>query len=211
MIYERFITLEGGEGAGKTSALKTIKNVLEYRELPYVMTREPGGTNLAERLRAILLDPKTGDLHPETELLLMQAARADHATRLIKPSLEEGKIVISDRFDVSSIAYQGGGRGYQHTEEMVLAQRERLGIVPGLTLYLDVPVSEGRKRVIRRGVAQDRFEKEREDFAQRVREIFLTYAQKDPTIRTIDASKQIDVVERNIRETLDTYLDSIDI
>ena len=209
-MYERFITLEGGEGAGKTTALNTIERVLESKGLSYVLTREPGGTIPGERIREFLLDPQTGELQPETELLMMQAARSESICRVVKPALTEGKIVVSDRFDLSSLAYQGGGRGYEHTQEMVFAQRERLGVVLGLTVFLDVDPNVGRERAKQRG-APDRFEKEKLEFANRVREKFLEYARADSTIKTIDTNKDLRTVQSSVERVISTYLDSINL
>ncbi|MDQ3287746.1 MAG: dTMP kinase [Pseudomonadota bacterium] len=191
-VFPRFISLEGGEGAGKSTVLAALREAIEGEGHEVVCTREPGGTPLAERIRALLLQtPAPGDSHEvpaaETELLLMFAARAQLVRECILPALHRGAWVISDRFTDASYAYQGGGRGL---DRALISELERnvVGIVPALTLLLDVPVGLGLQRVRGRG-ASDRIEAEREDFFERVRAAYLQRAESDPArFRLIDAT-----------------------
>lgn len=197
--WPRFISLEGGEGAGKTTVLGALRTALHGE---VVSTREPGGTLLAERIRDLLLQGDGISLEPlsaETELLLMFAARAQHVRETILPALERGAWVISDRFTDSSFAYQGGGRGLDPRFIAELEQRV-VGIKPALTLLLDVGVAIGRERARGRDLAlsgngPDRIERERDEFFERVRSTFLARAAAEPgRIHVIDATRPADVV-----------------
>jgi dTMP kinase len=197
--WPRFISLEGGEGAGKTTVLGALRTALQG---DVVSTREPGGTLLAERIRDLLLQGDGMSLEPlaaETELLLMFAARAQHVREKILPALQRGAWVISDRFTDSSFAYQGGGRGLAPGFIEELEQRV-VGIKPALTLLLDVGVAIGRERARGRDLAlsgngPDRIERERDEFFERVRGTFLARAAAEPgRIRIIDATRPADVV-----------------
>ena len=188
-LEHRFISLEGGEGAGKTTVLDVLREVLGAGGNEVVVTREPGGTPMAEQIRALLLDPSHETPAPETELLLMFAARAQHVRETIVPALERGAWVVSDRFTDSSFAYQGGGRGL---DVAFIAELERrvVGIAPGLTLLLDLDVAQGRQRTRGRSGGPDRIERERDEFFQRVRTAFLARAEADPVrFRVLDASQ----------------------
>ncbi|WP_036207013.1 dTMP kinase [Lysobacter arseniciresistens] len=197
-VRPRLVTLEGGEGAGKSTVLVALRDALEAAGEEVVCTREPGGTPLAERIRALLLDtPSAANGHevpaPGTELLLMFAARAQHVHRTIEPALARGAWVISDRFTDASFAYQGAARG---GDPRFIAELERnvVGIRPGLTLLLDVPVDIGLARARGRG-GVDRIESEADDFFQRVREAYLERARAEPDrIRVIDARQPADAV-----------------
>ena len=188
----RLLTIEGGEGAGKSTVLSALRDALLADGCEVVCTREPGGTPLAERIRGLLLDAGDEPVHPHTELLLMFAARAQHVQRVVLPALARGAWVISDRFTDSSYAYQGAARGM---EESFIAELERraVGIEPGLTLLLDLGVAHARERTRGRdllgGASPDRIERERDDFFERVREGFLARATAHPQrIRVLDAS-----------------------
>ena len=189
----RFISLEGGEGAGKSTVLAALRHALEAAGETVTCTREPGGTPLAEQIRGLLLDTHHEPPAPETELLLMFAARAQHVRETILPPLQRGDWVISDRFTDASYAYQGAARGgdiafIQHLERRVV------GIQPALTLLLDVPVAIGLQRARGRG-AVDRIEAEREDFFERVREGYLARAAADPArFRVVDARQPVEAV-----------------
>lgn len=190
----RFVTLEGGEGAGKSTALSALREFLTTRGFEVVSTREPGGTPLAEQIRSLLLDTRHEPPAPETELLLMFAARAQHVRDVILPALRRGAWVISDRFTDSSYAYQGGGRGL---DPAFIAELERrvVGIVPALTLLLDIGVAQGRERTQGRDLYPDRIEREQDDFFERVRNAFLARAQAEPRrFRVIDATQPVDAV-----------------
>ncbi|MET0815209.1 MAG: dTMP kinase [Pseudoxanthomonas sp.] len=187
--HPRLISLEGGEGAGKTSALLAIRDLLQSRGHEVVLTREPGGTPLAERIRELLLSPHEETLAPKTELLLMFAARSQHVREVIRPALQRGAFVVSDRFTDSSYAYQADGRGLDRTlvEEL---ERKVVGLKPGLTLLLDLDVREGRARANGRDLWPDRIESEQDDFFERVREGFRKRALAEPErFRVIDASR----------------------
>lgn len=187
--HARLISLEGGEGAGKTSALIAVRDLLQSRGHEVVLTREPGGTPLAERIRELLLSPEEETLAPESELLLMFASRAQHVREVIRPALQRGAFVVSDRFTDSSYAYQADGRGLDRSlvEEL---ERKVVGLKPGLTLLLDLDVREGRARANGRDLWPDRIESEQDDFFERVREGFRKRASAEPErFRVIDASQ----------------------
>ncbi len=181
--HPRFVSLEGGEGAGKTTAITAIHECLRARGHEVVLTREPGGTPLAERIRGLLLKPDEAiagePLSAEAELLLVFAARAQHVREVIQPALRRGAYVLSDRFTDSSYAYQGGGRGL---DAGWIAELERrvVGLQPSLTLLLDVDVAVGRARAAGRDLWPDRIESEHDDFFQRVRAVFRQRAAADP-------------------------------
>ena len=190
--WPRFVTLEGGEGAGKSTVLAAMRAELETGGREVVCTREPGGTPLAEQIRLLLLRSPghAGATEPpdaETELLLMFAARAQHVRQTILPALQRGAWVISDRFTDASYAYQGGGRGLD-VDLIAELERRVVGITPALTLLLDVPVTVGLQRARGRGAA-DRIEAERDEFFERVRAAYLARAAAEPRrFRLIDAT-----------------------
>ena len=205
--HPRLISLEGGEGAGKTSALVAIRDLLQSRGQEVVMTREPGGTPLAERIRELLLSPHEETLAPETELLLMFAARAQHVREVIRPALQRGAYVVSDRFTDSSYAYQADGRGLAHAlvEEL---ERKVVGIKPGLTLLLDLDVREGRARTSGRDLWPDRIESEQDDFFERVREGFRKRALAEPErFRVIDAGRSPAAVGESVSSAVASWLE----
>jgi dTMP kinase len=194
--HPRFLSLEGGEGAGKTTVLDALVEALQSSGDEVVSTREPGGTPLAEMIRELLLDPAHEPPAPETELLLMFASRAQHVRETILPALQRGAWVLSDRFTDSSFAYQGGGRGL---DVALIAELERrvVGLQPGLTLLLDVPVAQGRERARGRDLYPDRIERERDEFFERVRAAYRARAASEPRrFRVLDASQSPDAVAR---------------
>jgi dTMP kinase len=206
--HPRLISLEGGEGAGKTSALIAIRDLLQSRGHEVVLTREPGGTPLAERIRELLLSPQEETLAPETELLLMFASRAQHVREVIRPALQRGAFVVSDRFTDSSYAYQADGRGLDRTlvEEL---ERKVVGLKPGLTLLLDLDVREGRARANGRDLWPDRIESEQDDFFERVREGFRKRASAEPgRFRVIDASRSPVEVAEAVATAVSRWLDN---
>ncbi|HEY5972293.1 MAG TPA: dTMP kinase [Pseudoxanthomonas sp.] len=206
--HPRLITLEGGEGAGKTSAIVAIRELLQARGHEVVLTREPGGTPLAERIRELLLNPREETLAPETELLLMFASRAQHVREVIKPALQRGAFVVSDRFTDSSYAYQADGRGLDRAlvEEL---ERKVVGIKPGLTLLLDLDVREGRARTSGRDLWPDRIESEQDDFFERVREGFRRRAAAEPArFRVIDASQSPAAVGASVSAAVAQWLEA---
>ncbi len=205
MTQGKFITLEGIDGAGKSTQLAWIVELLQRAGLAVVVTREPGGTSLGEQLRALLLD-KSIAMHAETEALLMFAARREHLDKVILPSLAQGQWVISDRFTDASFAYQGGGRGLNSEKLAILEHWTQGTLQPDLTLYFDVSVELGQQRVSQIKVS-DRFEKEQADFFQRVRAAYLTRARQFPNrIKLIDGSQPLSEVNIAVEQVLQTLL-----
>ncbi len=207
MMRGRFISIEGGEGAGKSTVIAAIRDVLAERGIEVVATREPGGTPAGEAIRALLLDPAR-TLFAETELLLMFAARAQLVRELIEPALQRGATVVSDRFTDASFAYQGGGRGIEMGR---IAELERwaAGLKPDLTFLLDVGVGQGLARARSRGGEPDRIEREREDFFERVRATYLARAAAEPQrFRVIDASQDAATVVAAVGAALRDWLDA---
>lgn len=202
----RLITLEGIEGAGKSSHMQFIAEKLQQAGKKILLTREPGGTDLGEGIRALLLTKNEEVMFEETELLLMFAARAQHVQQLILPAMAEGKMVICDRFTDSSYAYQGGGRGISIERirqlEAWLFSGGLSGFKPDLTLLLDLSVETGLSRARTRGEA-DRFEIETVNFFQNARDTFLSIAQNEPDrVKVIDAEQQLETVQSSILEVL---------
>ena len=202
-----FITLEGPEGAGKTTQILALAEFLRAQGKTVVLTREPGGTQLGERVREILLNPETGEMIiPDAELLLIFAARAQHLAQVIKPALARGGWVLCDRFTDASYAYQGGGRGLSNDRIAVLEEWVQAGLRPDLTLLLDIPVSLGLERAGQRSAA-DRFEREGVDFFERVRSAYLQWAAQNPSrYRLIDASESQESVQQAMRSALTEFL-----
>ena len=199
-----FITLEGIEGSGKSTNIKVINNYLNDKNINYINTREPGGSEVGDQLRNILLNTEK-KLSNQTELLLMLADRVNHIETLIQPNLEKGITVISDRFMDSSYAYQGGGRemGLDTITKII----DGLNIIqPNLTLLFDLPVEMALERARKRSKLE-RFESEDYDFHQRIRETYLFLAEEDSErIKIIDASKDIEEVESQVRKILEQKL-----
>ena len=207
----RFISFEGTEGVGKTTAIEALCAQLQDSGIDYLRTREPGGSPFAERLRAILLDPTT-DINDDTELLLLFAARCDHLQQIILPALKRGTWVICDRFTDSTIAYQGYGRA--HGDAEVLAKIEALIAqfipqLPELTLWLDLPVLQGMERAGKRSAA-DRFEQQELAFFMRIYEGFSALAEEQPQrIQRIDATGSSSDVNARIWQVLSSQFDII--
>lgn len=184
----RFISFEGGEGAGKSTVIAAVSAQLQRHGIAHRLTREPGGCALAEDLRALVLDPRHQGICREAEVLIMFAARAQHVVETLAPALDAGEWVVCDRFTDASFAYQGGGRGLPEDRIAELERWAAFGLRPDLTLLLDVPVEEGLRRVSRRG-ASDRMEREDPAFFERVRAAYLRRARNDPgRFRVIDAT-----------------------
>ncbi len=204
----KLITLEGGEGVGKTTNLAFIERYFKDRDIPLLRTREPGGTSLGENIRELLLQGDAMDL--KAELLLVFAARAQHISAVIRPALREGTWVLSDRFTDASYAYQGGGRGMSMEIIETLEMWVQETLEPDLTLLLDLPVETGMARARDRGQL-DRFESEQLDFFERVREAYLARAKAYPQrFRRIDAAASIESVQADIKGHLDAFLESQD-
>ena len=208
MSRGRFITLEGIEGAGKTTVAQLVNDWLTARSIPVRMTREPGGTPLAERVRNIVLKRGPEPLSAEAETLLMFAARSIHLENLIRPALAGGHWVICDRFTDATRAYQGSGRGVDAGWIEDLARRVLQGLVPDCTLLLDLPVEVGLARARRRsGVAADRFEAQHEEFFERVRAAYLEIARREPQrMHVIDASAPLEAVQQQVTAALESLL-----
>ena len=206
----RFITVEGIEGAGKTSCLDLLEQRIRRRGHEVLVTREPGGTPLGEDLRQLLLGHRHDGMADDTELLLMFAARAEHLHAKIEPALVAGSWVLCDRFTDATYAYQGYGRGIDLQRIAALetwVQGERR---PDLTLLLDLPVEVGLQRAGRRSTP-DRFERQALTFFDRVRQGYLSLAASAPgRFRVIDAGQSLDQVSRQVTATIDAFLDSAD-
>ena len=206
-IVDNFISIEGIEGAGKTTCLGFIKAWCQRHKLDFVLTREPGGTKVSEQIRSILLNSLPDSVCIETELLLIFAARMQHIHDVILPNLKSGKLVISDRFSDATYAYQGGGRALGFAKIKQLEACFDKIIVPKFTILLDLPVETAMKRVDYRGQNLDRFEQETLSFFQRVRSAYLQIAEGSPErIKVLDATQDIEVMQNNIEQQLNQKL-----
>ncbi len=204
-LMSRFITLEGGEGVGKSTHLAAVADFLRAGGDEVVVTREPGGTPYAEELRALLLSPRAEAVMPSAELLTLFAARAQHWHGLILPALQRGAWVLSDRFVDATYAYQGAGRGLAVADIAALEHWLLQGQQPGLTLLLDMPVADGMARA-RARAALDRFESEQLEFFERVRAGYLARAAADPQrIRQIDAGQSLLAVQADVLQAVRRY------
>jgi dTMP kinase len=197
----RFITLEGIEGVGKTTQVARLSTALAARGIGHVVTREPGGTPLAERIREVVLTARGESMPPTAELLLMFAARAVHLANHVEPQLRAGQWVICDRFTDATYAYQGGGRGLRKDHIRELESMVQGALRPDLTILLDAPVPKAlaRARTRNAGSPNDRFESERNEFFERVREVYLSRAAAEPQrIAVVDATRTADEVTANL-------------
>lgn len=198
----RFITLEGIDGAGKSTQHAWLVEHLRQKGYPVVATREPGGTPLGEKLRTILLNEP---MHLETETLIMFAARREHLAQVIEPALAAGHWVVCDRFVDASFAYQGGGRGLAWEKIARLAEWTVDDLVPDLTLIFDLPVPLARERLAGAASTWDRFEQEQADFFERVRAAYLRIATESPQrVRLIDASRPATSINKSLEEIIAT-------
>ncbi|MBO6751736.1 MULTISPECIES: dTMP kinase [Spongiibacter] len=206
----RFITLEGGEGVGKSSNMAFIVDLLTEAGVDFIQTREPGGTPLAEEIRQLLLTPRDEHMDELSELLLVFAARAQHLARTIRPALAAGTWVLCDRFTDATVAYQGAGRGLSLSTIAQLRALVHRDLQPDMTLLLDAPVEIGMSRAGERGEL-DRFEQEQMSFFERVRQGYIDQAQADPDrYRIIDASQSLSDVQADIRDVLMPWLGQAD-
>lgn len=202
----KFITLEGGEGVGKTTNLAFIHEYLQQQNIPVTVTREPGGTALAEKLRHTLLDTAGESISDTTELLLMFAARAQHIQHVIEPALAEGNWVLCDRFTDATYAYQGGGRSLSIETIAWLEQLVQGDLRPDITLLLDAPVDIGMERAKKRSTF-DRFEAEKNSFFTRVRYMYLSRATQQPErIKVINAHQALADVQHDILDVMQGFL-----
>ncbi len=206
-MNSKFITIEGIEGAGKSTQLAFIQRYLTEKGKTLTITREPGGTNLGEQIRTLLLTPTKDGMASDTELLLMFAARSEHVAQVIKPALERGDWVLSDRFTDATFAYQGGGRGINQQRIAEIADWTLNGLQPDLTLLFDLTVELGQQRVLSRNEGVDRFEQEKIEFFQRIRDCYLERAKQEPNrIKILDASQSITNIESQIAKILDEMM-----
>ncbi len=208
-----FITLEGGEGAGKTTQIVHLAGYLSERGLGCILTREPGGTDLGKRIRALLLNPDHSGMAPQTELLLYMADRAEHVSTVIRPALAAGKTVLCDRFFDATLVYQGTARGLSPEWIAQLHALVFAGLQPDLTLLLDLPAEAGLARARRqlekgaRPSQESRFEDETLTFHQRVRDGYLELARQEPErFRVIDAGQDENRVREAIRSVVESFL-----
>ncbi|MBS7457625.1 dTMP kinase [Coralloluteibacterium stylophorae] len=202
----RLVTIEGGEGAGKSSVLAELRAALAAAGHEVVVTREPGGTPTAEAIRALMLDPAHAGMAAEAELLLAFAARAQHVHECVLPALARGATVLSDRFTDASFAYQGAGRGIP-TQRIAELERWAARVRPDLTLLLDVGVAQGLERARSRGGEPDRIEREQDGFFERVRGAYLARAAAEPArFRVIDATRPQAEVAAAVRAVLHAWL-----
>ena len=198
----KFITFEGIDGAGKSSHVEWLAEGLRERGLTVQVTREPGGTALGEKLRELLLNQP---MHLETETLLMFAARREHLAQLIEPALARGEWVVCDRFTDATHAYQGGGRGLERSKLQILEHWVHDHLQPNLTLLFDLPLEVARERIAVASRSLDRFEQERADFHERVRQAYMERAHAHPErIRVIDAKNTLDDIRKRLEEIIIT-------
>jgi dTMP kinase len=201
-----FLTFEGGEGAGKSTNLDYVRDRLEAAGIPLLLSREPGGTALGERIRALLLTPEYKGMSSDAELLLMFAARAEHLHKVIIPALQRGTWVLCDRFTDATYAYQGGGRGIPSERIAVLEDWVQGGFQPDMTILFDLPIDVGMQRAGQRGEL-DRFEQEDVSFFEAVRASYRERARQHPRrFRVVDASLELDAVRQQLDEILDELL-----
>ena len=206
MSRGKFITFEGGEGVGKTTNVSFVESYLQARNIPLVVTREPGGTPLAEKLRTLLLNKKSEAIAEEAELLLMFAARAQHIKHVIEPALARGDWVVCDRFTDATYAYQGGGRGLDKRKFAQLEQWVHGHLQPDLTFLFDLAPAVAGERIAAQGRELDRFEQEQADFHDRVRQAYLERAASAPDrIRVINAAQTLVEIKKRVEETVSTY------
>ncbi|MDP3639317.1 MAG: dTMP kinase [Azonexus sp.] len=198
----KFITFEGIDGAGKSSHVEWLAEWLRGRGLVVHVTREPGGTELGEKLRTLLLNEP---MHLETETLLMFAARREHLARLIEPALGRGEWVVCDRFSDATFAYQGGGRGLDRAKFLALEHWVHEHMQPNLTLLFDLPLDVARERIALASRVLDRFEQERADFHERVRQAYLERAHQNPSrIQVVDANNSLENIRRSLEQIVTT-------
>ena len=201
-----FLVLEGVEGAGKTTQARLLSRWMAERRIAHSIGREPGGTRVGEAIRRVLLDAPGTEIPAETELLLLLAARAAFVRDVVRPALMRGEVMVADRFELSSLAYQGRGRGLDPDAVRAMNAFATGAVRPDLTLVLDLPVAAGLARQSRAGKARDRIEGEGEVWLERVREAYRTLAAGDERVRLIDASGTEADVGRVIRKTVEDAL-----
>jgi dTMP kinase len=216
-----FITFEGVDRCGKSTQAGKLLSYIKSKGYDVIFTREPGGTAISEKIRELLLDTKNKEMTKLTEILLYQASRAQHTDELIKPSLEQGKVVICDRYFDSTIAYQGEGRGIDKDDVITLNRIATSGICPDITIIIDLPPDEGIKRLIAKQMKikydidkeqtveemSDRIERETIDFHNKVRNAYLSIAQQEPDrVKVVDGTGNIDDVWERVRKVIDKFI-----
>jgi len=202
----KFLTIEGQDGAGKSTNIAVMREFLESQCIDFVLTREPGGTPFGEQVRELILNSGDEAIGNKAELLLMFAARAQHIEKVIEPALEQGKWVLCDRFTDATYAYQGAGRNMGDDGIALLEDYVQQALRPDLTLVLDLPTEIGESRAGNRS-APDRFEQQKLDFKQRVRDSYLQRAQADSTrMKVIDASQTLDQVKQAVEAQLQEFI-----
>lgn len=202
-----FITFEGIDGSGKSTQLRLVNNYLREQGCEVLLTREPGGTTIGLRLRAALLDAQE-TVDPLTELLVFAADRAQHVKRVLRPALEGGQVVISDRYADATVAYQGAGRGFEPELISEIIRLATEGLMPDLTLLFDVSVTESTSRTTRRSAARrDRLDIEHSDFHQRVRHAYLQIAKAEPErVKVIDTSGPVEETHEKVKAIVVPFL-----
>ncbi|MBL4647361.1 MAG: dTMP kinase [Gammaproteobacteria bacterium] len=202
----KFISVEGIEGVGKSTYMPVIADYLQQQQIKVVVTREPGGTVFADKIRALLLDNHQEVIHADTELLLMFAARAQHIAEVIKPALMAGQWVVSDRFSDASYAYQGAGRGINKQRIQALEHWVQGSLRPDMTLLFDAPIDVALQRMQQRGKL-DRIESEGKDFFQRIRDAYLAMSQIEPErFFVLDTRQSINNIKQQLIKLLQNYL-----
>jgi len=202
----KFLTIEGQDGAGKTTNVAVMRDYLSSQKIDFIQTREPGGTVFGEKIRELILNSLDDQIGDKAELLLMFAARAQHIETVIEPALAQGKWVLCDRFTDASYAYQGAGRGIDPADILLLETCVQKGLTPDLTLILDLPSEVGESRAGQRSTP-DRFEQQKMDFKQRVRTCYLQRASAEPErIKVIDASQDRDTVAQQVNIRLAEFM-----
>lgn len=211
MVNGTLISFEGPEGAGKSSILEAILPLLEEKGIPYITTREPGGVDIAEKIRQVILDPDHTSMDAKTELLLYIASRRQHLVERVLPALAAGKVVLMDRFIDSSVAYQGYGRGLSVEDIEWLNQFATDGLKPDLTLYFDLDVEEGLARIARNQEREvNRLDLEGLELHHKVRQGYLALAEKEPErIVKIDASQSFEAVLADVLTILEKRLGTL--
>lgn len=203
----KFITIEGQDGAGKSTNVAAMQEYLSAQSIDFVHTREPGGTDLGEKIRELLLN-SPDVIANKTELLMMFAARAQHIESVIEPALNKGTWVLCDRFTDATYAYQGAGRGLNVNDIQLLEEYVQAGLTPDLTIVLDLPIEVSESRAGQRS-APDRFERQKHDFKQNVRDCYLSRASNEPDrMKVVDASLSLDEVKQSVVSALTDFCDS---
>lgn len=206
-----FITIEGIEGSGKSTQVRLLADYLRGMQLRVTETREPGGTEIGEAIRRVLLSPSSGEISTQTELLLILACRADHVDSVIRPALEHGEVVISDRYADATVAYQGFGRGIDLERIRELNEAATGGLSPDLTVLLDLDVEDGLARVEGRAgkMRTDRFEREKIEFHKRVRDGYRDAASREPDrVKLVRADEEVEIVHEHVRAIVERVLET---